>query len=372
MFLPRAAVLAGILGLSICGIPLTADAAAAATFTIATPDGTLFASPSVTIKGAKGAESVVDIPSLTGGDPYCQVPGVGDPQAEDWSCTFTLPDGAWAVTVTETIGGVSTAHLVNIRVLGAPTITGARPLLTTGIISGTGFAGAGIRIIGSGPQDPSGDCTTVQSNGYWSCPLPVTESGDYLISVQQRWQGIGGGVSAQHSVTVDKVPTPLPAISQPHAGERITSNTATFAGSGQNTSRVDAYVDGVLACSTVVALGQWTCEATGVPIGDHTIQAIQWDAAGNASGATTGIVVTFAHAAVDSPAPAAPAQPATPSDPAAPQKVTPAPTFPFLRRRSGAVLGWRPATPGALRRTMARRSRAQPKPRSTAVGCGVF
>ncbi len=349
MFLPRAAVLAGILGLSLSCILIPSDAATAATFAITTPEGTLFPSSSVTITGAKDAASVVEIPSLTGGDPYCQVPGVGDPQTENWSCTFTLPDGAWPVKVTETIGATTTTHVVNIRVLGAPTIKGNDPLLTTGIISGSGFVGAGIRIIGSGPQDPSGDCTTVQAGGLWSCPLPVTKSGDYLISVQQTWQGAAGGISAQRSVTVDKVPPGLPMISQPAAGDRIAANSATFVGGGENASRVDVFADGVLACSTFVTQGQWSCAASGLPSGEHTIQAIQWDAAGNASGATSGFTVTFGYVAVVPPGPAAPAAPSTPATPPPPASApgptasyTPPPTFPHLPPPIGGSSGRAP------------------------------
>lgn len=319
--------LGAIAALALGGILATPDAAAAADFAITTPDGTLFTSPTVTLAGTKAPDGRVEVPSLRGGDPYCIVADA----AETWSCTFTLDDGAATVVAREYPADATLAPTeasVNVRVLSSPAIDGADPLLTTGLISGSGLPGSGILVSASGPESFSTQCTSVQSSGYWSCPLPVSASGEYSVTVQQLWAGTGEpGGSASRTVIVDKAAPPVPTVTRPAPGIRITSQPATFSGAGENGARVDVFVDSLLVCSSPVTGTAWSCQASGIADGDRLVQAIQWDSAGNPSGASTGVRVSFGPAGGGVAPPAAPQNPDAPADPEAPAPA-PAPLTP--------------------------------------------
>jgi hypothetical protein len=316
-----ASAFAGALTVLLALLLLSATPAAAETLAI-DPGQTFFDSSTVTIGGTKQADSTIRVPSLVGGDPYCIESGA----QTTWSCTFNIADGEWNVVVFEDLATdppTTTQTQVTIRVLGPPTIDGLAPVVTTGLISGTGLPGAGIVISGLG-AGADGYCTTVQSpSGYWSCPLPITASGDYAVTAQQTWPGSGeaGGVSAAKTIRVDKDPPALPIITQPTSGQRITGQPVRIGGIGEDGARVDAFVDGVLVCSSGVVASRWFCDAS-IPLGEHSVQGIQWDAAGNPSGASTGIPITVASA------PSTPIRPGSPgtTTPGAPGAPAPSPT----------------------------------------------
>ncbi|WP_309619683.1 hypothetical protein, partial [Salinibacterium sp.] len=137
---------------------------------------TLFPSSTVTLSGTKDAAGRVEVQSITGGIPYCVIP-----DSQTWNCTFSAPTGRYTMTVFQYFAGDAGApeqKQVTIRVLPAPTISGTSPIVTTGLIGGTGFPGSGIVLTGA----EVGDCPgIVQPNGFWSCPLAVSASGDYTI-----------------------------------------------------------------------------------------------------------------------------------------------------------------------------------------------
>lgn len=350
--------LGAVIALAFGGILATPLAASAADFAITTPDGTLFTSSTVTVSGTKAADARVEVPSLRGGDPFCSIADA----SESWTCTFSLPDGAATVVAREYPADASAAAIeasIGVRVLGAPSIDGDDPLLTTGLISGSGLAGSGILVSGSGPESFSTQCTTVQTGGFWSCPLPVTTSGEYSVTVQQLWTGTAEpGGSASRTVTVDKVAPPVPTITRPAPGVRVTTQPTTFSGSGENGARVEVFVDSLLVCSSPVTGTAWSCTASGIADGDRLVQAIQWDAAGNPSGASSGLRVSFGPASgggggappatpeePDAPAaPGAPGVPAPPVVPETPQTAPqqPAPGLPFFPPPIGGQSGLPP------------------------------
>lgn len=318
----------------------------------------LFPSASVTISGTRDPTGVVEVQSLTGGAPSCVVPlGTGT-----WQCTFSAPTGRNTVTVFQRFAGNPTPEQarITVRVLPAPTITGRSPIVTTGIVTGTGYPGSGIVLSGSAVGDCPG---VVQPSGYWSCPLAVGVSGDYPISATQTWEGNGnqpGGSSPTVIIRVDRDPPAYPVFSQPVAGAQSGSQPTVFAGTGENGARVDVFVDGALVCSGVVSAGNWSCSAT-LGAGQHSVQGIQWDVAGNPSGATAAIAISIAGA----PAPVNPApQPQAPGsvEPPAPDPAPPAPvpvpspspsqdtagapaaapTFPFFPPPVGGISGLAP------------------------------
>ena len=331
---------------------------ATAPLTITSPsDNALFPTARVTISGTKDPASRVDVQSLTGGEPYCSIT-----DGADWSCTFGAPAGRNTVTVFQYIGTNPTPEQarIMIRVLPAPTITGRSPIVTTGIIHGTGLPGSGIVLSGS----DVGDCPgIVQPSGFWSCPLAVSTSGDYPISATQTWaddDSEPGGTSGTVIIRVDKDRPAYPVFSQPAAGEQSGSQPTLFAGTGEKGGRVDVFVDSTLVCSSSIGAGRWSCGAE-LGSGPHSVRGIQWDAAGNPSGNSAAIPISIAGA----PAPVRP-EPATPkpelpaTPPGAPvesaplpvpvpspsrataQAPTTVPAFPFFPPPVGGISGLPP------------------------------
>lgn len=331
-----------VLGMALAGLAQP-QPAAAADLTITTPAETLFDSHSVTITGTRDGAHAIEL--AANGTPVCTAP----PGGESWACTMELPDGPTTITATTTAddsidnesAAASTAS-VAIRVLGAPTIDDATEL---GMLTGTGLAGAGIVITAEGPESLSTECTTVLvPDGTWGCPLPVHTSGEYTITAQQTWPGSGepGGTSGPITVTLDKDPPAAPEVTSPEAGATVDAQPATYAGTGGTGARVDVFGDGALLCSTTVVARAWSCTGGGLPSGEHGIQAIQWDAAGNASAPSAPITVTFA---TDAPsAPVTPAQPDQPPSPTTPTLPAPdaGPAIPLIPPPVGGESGLPP------------------------------
>ncbi|CAN5193561.1 hypothetical protein BH11ACT5_BH11ACT5_10630 [soil metagenome] len=337
----RRALLA-LLGLVVAGTALLAapHAAQAATFAIATSPGTLYPGV-VTITGSKDAAATVEV-GEQGSAPVCTIAASGAPDPETWTCDLSLVDGNHTITATQTTADavpVVTALTLPIRVLGAPVITTTG--FTPGVLSGTGFPGAGIELSG----DITKSCGPVLPNGTWACPLGVG-TGTYSVFATHTWGNIPsdpGGSTAPVPVRVDVDPPALPAIASPTAGSRVTSQPTMFSGSGENGGRVEVFVDSSRVCVSPVITLHWSCSAT-LANGQHTIKAIQWDAAGNASGASSGFTITAGAAApVTPPTPSHEAEANPNAEPAEPlQPVDPAPSAPFLPPPVGGVSGMPP------------------------------
>lgn len=300
-------LLAGLV-LAVVAVPQAAHAAA---FTVTTPVGTLFAG-TVTVAGTKDAAATISIDGTA-----CVST---DPDPELWSCDLTLADGNHTLSITD---GTAPAVALPLRVLGAPVITTSG--LSNGTINGTGFPGAGIEISGSTAKS----CGAVLPNGTWSCALGVG-TGSYQLVATATWGNVAsepGGSSAAANVLVDADSPLAPTFTAPVAGARVTSQPTMFSGSGENGARVEVLVDSARVCMSPVITGAWSCSAA-LADGARVIQAVQFDAAGNVSSASTGFTVTAGAAApitpVDPPRNPQPA-PANPLQP-----VAPAPTAPFL------------------------------------------
>ena len=357
------------------------SAAHAAPLTISTPaPGSFHTDPSVPFSGTKDLESSIHVTTPDATDPHCII----DPGTETWGCTILFVDGEHTVTVSEYApapaeegepgeggegGPIREGHegnapealedttliaesSVTIRVLTSPTLDG--PLLSSGIVTGTGFPGAGIVVHYSGPETGEQSCPVVFGDGYWSCALPVAQSGDYSVSVEQSWPGAPGDrslPSTAQQITIDRQAPPAPVITTPQAGDRISAQPTAYAGTGENGGRVEVFVNGRAVCSATVANGSWTCQGTDVPDGTRKVQAIQWDAAGNPSGASTGITVNYGKAQSpqqpdrgQAPPPAGPAPVDPPSQSPTPEPTTPTPrpSIPFLPPPIGGDSGLPP------------------------------
>lgn len=350
-----ALVVTGAIILSGLSLTLAPAPASAAAFGIDTPSDSFFAG-TVTVSGAKEPGTYVQVTSPASEAPHCIVPGNGESaDGETWTCSFPAPSGQLPVSATQYAldGGAATGPLlVSVRNLTAPTIDGRDPLLSAGLISGSGLAGASIVISAGGAVYT----TTAQApSGTWSYPLPLG-SGNYTVMAQQQWSGTSdSGPSTTKSISIDKDPPKLPTFTLPAPGSTAPDGPVTFAGEGEEGARVDVFVDGITACSGIVGMGVWSCAASGIAVGERAVQAIQWDLAGNASGATASFALTIAGAAAPvtpgSPAPPAPQAPApAPVSPPAPEQPSSpapipqgaAPTVPFLPPPVGGVSGLPP------------------------------
>ena len=188
----------------------------------------------VALTGTKDADSGVSVLPLTAGDqPVCTV---AEDSKTTWGCTIALPNGkAIALTAQQTTSGAITGEdTETLDVLGAPTIDGAPGYVTSGLVSGLGFAGA--TVVAAVAGAPAGGCTAVASTtGYWSCALTVG-SGSWSSSPASRRPGSAVGHPPPRRVpspvTVDRDAPASPTITSPRAGSRP-DRTVTYRGAGE-------------------------------------------------------------------------------------------------------------------------------------------
>ncbi|TXN31136.1 hypothetical protein [Lacisediminihabitans profunda] len=288
----------------------------------------------VALTGTKDADSGVSVLPLTPGDqPVCTIP---EDSKTTWGCTIALPNGR-AISVTAqqlTSGAITGEDTATLDVLGAPSIDGAPGFVTSGLVSGLGFAGA--TVVAGVAGAPAGGCTAIASTtGYWSCALTVG-SGSWVIVARQSQAGLGGGASSSPSgslpVTVDRDAPASPTITSPRAGSRAPDRTVTYRGMGEAAGAVDVYVHNVPVCSARVSGTIWACTAAAPAAGKHPVVAIQRDQAGNFSAPSAPISVFFGPkpgAAVPPVAPTTTDPPAgTPPPSDSPTSPAPEPTPP--------------------------------------------
>ena len=273
----------------------------------------------VRLTGTKAEGSSVVVSPAAGGMALCDVTASS---ATDFSCTAAMASGrAIALSAVETLDGVASAPLsATVDVLGAPTIVGAPDTLTTGLVSGYGYAGSTVSTVLDGGVI---GCSAVASDaGYWSCSLTVP-SGSYVLRATQSRADLGGGASSSLSgslsLVVDRDSPSSAAITSPAAGTRVTTAEVTFSGTGEIATRghhgiADLYVDKQPVCQSAIVGGLWSCSVREMPSGAHSLLVIQRDSAGNYGAPSVPITVFFG------------AKPG--SIPPAPQTVPTAPTAP--------------------------------------------
>jgi hypothetical protein len=117
--------------------------------------------------------------------------------------------------------------------------------------------------------------------------------------------GAAGSLPALPFDTQAPVATPAPVLDASsdtgisHSDGITAATTPTFTGTAEAGATVKLYEDSTLLGSTVATGGTWSITSSALGEGQHTVSTIVTDAAGNASGASTGL--TFA---VDLTAPA--------------------------------------------------------------------
>jgi hypothetical protein len=283
----------------------------------------------VRLTGTKDAGGSVVVTAAAGGASLCSIAASS---ATDFSCFAPLASGpAITLSAVETLDGVTSAALsATVDVLGAPTIDGAPDSLTTGVVSGYGFAGSTVSTV---LEDGTIGCSSVAiDGGYWSCSLSVP-SGPYVVRVTQSRADLGGGASSSLSgslsLVVDRDAPPAAIITAPTAGSRVTSSDVTFSGTGEVAALgpggvADLYLDNVPACQASITGGSWSCAVRGITPGKHSLLVIQRDSAGNFSVPSVPITVFFGV----KPGSSVPVPPVPPSNPAPPGSPGHAPSIP--------------------------------------------
>ncbi|WP_353987512.1 hypothetical protein [Ruicaihuangia caeni] len=290
---------------------------------------------SVTASGTATAGSTIVVDIVRAGQPpQAGCTASASPVDGRWSCATPLPNGELTLRVTEFRDGDSLeSWTTRLLVLGPPVISG--PALGIGIVKGVGYPSALVRATATGPASAAVDCGRVDSGGSWTCLLMAGDgsrlpSGSYTVSVEQGAPGASPRWSHPQSrtLTIDTDNPPAPTVTSPAAGQRITTQPTTYAGTGENNATVSVFVSGVSApvCTALVAGGAWSCQGTDVPRGTWLVHALQWDAAGNPGPSNLPFEVHYGRA----PASAQPPLPSTPSPPPSetldPEAVDPTPS----------------------------------------------
>jgi hypothetical protein len=230
-----------------------------------------------------------------------------------WSVTFTgptlPPDGTYvpSVVVTNTVTGGTTTltgstYIIDmtpplVAVLDGTQSVGdihniATYAATNGmtVISGTGEAGATIRVTANGFTQTA----VVASNGTWSVSFTQTQlpGSDYrLVPVQITATDVNGNVSApiNTNIAIDTVANPLAVTTVATDGTvNFVESQGGFAVTGTSVAgaQLTVTINGASQVVTVGTNGQWTANFSGGLVtqnGFATVMLTSTDAAGNAS-----------------------------------------------------------------------------------------
>ncbi len=281
-------------------------------------DGEFVSGNALHLSGTTAGAGQVEV--VASGTPTCQA----TVSAGTWSCDLLVPNGSVTVTATETspaetpsappsgppTGSTSATpdtvatpsaltHTVSItlHVLGAPTISGGDPILTTGQIGGTAYPTAGIALQytpTAGGATVMVACPSAQTDGTWSCALTAAP-GDYRVTATQYDPGTPSDrspLSTPAHVVIDQTPPSSPTITSPRDGATTSAPPVTIAGTGTAGDGIRVYSDGTQLCAAPVTGSSWSCAAYNITPGTHVLQAIQLDAAGNYSLPSARVTVT--------------------------------------------------------------------------------
>jgi len=145
---------------------------------------------------------------------------------------------------------------------------------------------------------------TADGSGNWSITSATLSQGSHTITAKVRdaagnTSNASSGLSVAVDTTVAAPGTPDLAAgsdSGSSSTDNVTSdNTPTFTGTAEANSTVTLYdTDGttVLGTATADGSGNWSITSSALSSGSHTITAKATDAAGNTSGASSGLSVT--------------------------------------------------------------------------------
>lgn len=246
--------------------------------------------PTITGTGQPGATVTV-----TDGDTELGTATVG----EDGNWLLTpenpLPPGEHTIEAVQSSGDeVSepsdpvTFTVVDTQAPDPPSITGPEDGSTIGNdtpeITGTGEPGATVTVTDG---DTELGTATVGEDGTWSLtPEEPLQDGEHtIVATQEDAAGNVSDPSSEVSFTVDTQAPDPPTIESPADGSTIGNDTPVVEGTGEPGATVDVSVDGEsVGEATVDGDGNWSLPLD-EPLsdGDHVIEAVQTDPAGNSS-----------------------------------------------------------------------------------------
>jgi uncharacterized repeat protein (TIGR01451 family) len=280
------------------------------------PDGAITNNSSPTIAGTSepGAQIEVFVDGTLVGTTTAGADG-------NWRYTLTpmqaLSDGEHVVTAraTDTVGNVGPSttersFTVDTVVPAPPEIQspaqGEQTADNTPTFRGTAESGTRVLVY---VDDVLVGMATTSDNGTWSfTPAETAPIADGVHTVTARATDTSGNRSPPSTAitfVVDTVAPNAPIITAPPSGSTVTSGTPTIAGTGEPGTKVDVYIDGVLAGTvTVGGDGRWTFTPTpsqALPDGAHQVIAQGKDGAGNVSEFSQPIDVQVQGAALDRP-----------------------------------------------------------------------
>ncbi len=149
--------------------------------------------------------------------------------------------------------------------------------------TGTATPNATINVYVDGSTTPA--CVTVADNtGHFACRSPALADGAHDVTVTATNAEGTSQPGAPVPFVVDTVAPVAPVVTGPANG--ATTNTLpTYTGTAEPGSTVTVRVDGFVVCVvTASAAGDWSCMgATPLAEGQHTVNAVSRDAAGNDS-----------------------------------------------------------------------------------------
>ncbi|WP_404362435.1 Ig-like domain-containing protein [Corallococcus coralloides] len=230
-----------------------------------------------------------------------------------WSCasTVTLGSGSHTVTATaqDAVGNTGPASagrtfVVDVTAPPAPVIvapaSGAAVGSTTPTFSGFAEAGSTVTVVVGGVTV----CTaTANASGAWSCVSATTlPQGPQTATVTATDAAGNTGPASTTTFSVDTVAPAAPVVTAPTANQTVATQTPVLSGTAEANSTVTVREGTTVLCTTTAnASGAWSCTASTLAEGAHTVSATARDAAGNTGPASTAVPFT-----VDSVAPAAP------------------------------------------------------------------
>ncbi|MDA3803688.1 hypothetical protein PED38_02640 [Clavibacter sp. CT19] len=247
------------------------------------------------------------------------------PTATTWRATATgVPDGQSPVRVTSAGQEATTT----VSVLRAPGVN-SFPVVTTGVVSGTGFPGATVDA-----RSGSASCrATVGSSSTWACllaPPPPSGTAVPVTATQSTPWSTGTPAVGRGSGSFDTTAPGAAVITAPAAGATVDATGITISGTAdEDGATVRAYISGYgdSACAAQVSGRAWSCTTGTLPPGPLGITATVTDPLGNISTLAAEVRVTVV-APSGTPTPSASPTPSatpTPRATASPDGATTAP-----------------------------------------------
>ncbi|WP_304504116.1 Ig-like domain-containing protein [Corallococcus sp. EGB] len=228
-----------------------------------------------------------------------------------WSCTSPqLPEGPHSISATARDAAGNTGPASTVVPFTVDTIAPVAPVIAsptpnqliatkTPTLSGTAEANSTVTV----REGTTVLCTTTaNSTGAWSCTSSTLTDGSHTITATAR--DAAGNTSPPSTAvpfTVDTAPPAIPVVSAPTPGQQVATATPVITGTAEAGSTVTVREGTTVLCvATADASGAWSCTASALTDGTHTLSVTATDAAGNTSPPRT---VSFT---VDTSAPAAP------------------------------------------------------------------